>query len=1429
MFMSARSNFYLGLLIGCGVTGSLYGQDLFNLSPELSLISSRGEPPVEAKGVIPVKIIVAPRNVSQLILTRPTNIARFEAPATISIRATAIDPKGYISHVDFFARNVKIGESQIEFLVAPPPGTPVAHSFEWRNVPEGEYSISARATDTSGVNLTSGFALALVTQALPHVTVLATDPLALKSSTNTGTFTFYRAGGDPNQPLLISYGVGGTAVVNKDFVSLPGTAVIKARSNSVNLLVRALAQATTSEPDKTVELTIKPTKGYQIGSPSNAVVIIGDSRNHPNLPPKVELVSPLDETVFAGPTNITLEAEATDPDGWVQRVEFFEHTRRLGTVTNSATHLPRPGPISFTWSNASVGNNYILTAKATDNEGLATTSAPVKIIVASRNLSQLILTSPTNSARFEAPATISIRATAIDPKGYISHVDFYAQEVKIGESQIDFFVAPPAGTPVAHSFEWRNVPAGTYTISARATDTSGRNLMSARALILVTPGVPFVTVIATDPLALKSSDNTGTFTFYRAGGDANQPLLINYGIGGTAAVNQDFASLPATVMIPPRSNSVNLLVRALAQATTSEPDKTVVLTIKPNKGYQIGSPSHAVVIIGDKRNHPNLRPSVELVSPLDGTVFAGPTNIIIEAEATDPDGWVQRVEFFEHTRRLGTVTNNPAHLPPPARTMFTWTNASPGDNYILTAKASDNNGLSTTSAPAKIIVAPRNVSQLILTSPTNSARFGAPASISIRATAIDPKGYISHVDFYAQNVKIGESQISFLVAPPPGTPVAHAFEWRNVPEGAYIISARATDTSGRSLMSAPASILVTPGVPFVTVIATDPLALKSSDNTGTFTFYRTGGNTREPLRIDYGLSGTATANKDYASLPGSVMILSQANSVNVSVRALAQADAIEPDKTVALAIKTSQSYHIGAPSNAVVIIRDRRNQTNRPPIVTLVAPTNHAFFALPANIDLKAEASDPDGSVRMVSFFQGEHPLGTITNSPALQPANLFRFTWSNAPAGEYVLTARATDDAGARATSAPVSIQLMAPGNASFVERRLPDFYTPGVELTVTLKATPWTTIITYGIEDQPPAGWVVGKISNDGGYDPIFNQVKFGPYFDNQARTLTYTVTPPRSAGGVAHFNGIASADGRNSPISGQSLLSPSLVSYFPADVKPADFRLTLDEVTAYATAWRTSHTWPVGPNPIPMSYVTRAGAIWRSGENYVFDPTAGDPPLCWVAAMKPLMPMSHSAMATDTPLSIGNTVVWQLPAQDAPGKPLPVTLWVNPPAQTLAYAIEHQPPTGSSVVQINEGGHFDAASGKVKWVFFDSTPRSLAYQLTPVDHRTRPVPLIGAAVFSRVNSEVVVPIGSHNQAAITSATLASTHGCHAQARGDRVELAFSGDTGGAYVIESSDDLITWTTLDSSVCLGGEIHLVIPTADHTKHGFYRARRLMQ
>jgi Bacterial Ig domain len=98
-----------------------------------------------------------------------------------------------------------------------------------------------------------------------------------------------------------------------------------------------------------------------------------------SLAPVVQLTAPANGTSLPAPATISLTATASDTDGTVTKVEFFQGATKLGEDTTS--------PYDFNWSNVAVGS-YSLTAKATDNSGLSTTSAVVNMTVNNNGATQ---------------------------------------------------------------------------------------------------------------------------------------------------------------------------------------------------------------------------------------------------------------------------------------------------------------------------------------------------------------------------------------------------------------------------------------------------------------------------------------------------------------------------------------------------------------------------------------------------------------------------------------------------------------------------------------------------------------------------------------------------------------------------------------------------------------------------------------------------------------------------------------------------------------------------------------------------------------------------------------------------------------------------------------------------------------------------------
>lgn len=92
------------------------------------------------------------------------------------------------------------------------------------------------------------------------------------------------------------------------------------------------------------------------------------------------------------------------------------------------------------------------------------------------------------------------------------------------------------------------------------------------------------------------------------------------------------------------------------------------------------------------------------------------------------------------------------------------------------------------------------------------------------------------------------------------------------------------------------------------------------------------------------------------------------------------------------------------------------------PTVSLTSPAPNTEFPEGAEVNIEASAADNDGTITSVEFFVADTlKLGVVSAPP-------YSLTWKNTKPGNYVLTARATDDRGHQRKSARVPIVIGKP-----------------------------------------------------------------------------------------------------------------------------------------------------------------------------------------------------------------------------------------------------------------------------------------------------------------------------------------------------------------------------------------------------------------
>ncbi len=241
----------------------------------------------------------------------------------------------------------------------------------------------------------------------------------------------------------------------------------------------------------------------------------------------------------------------------------------------------------------------------------------------------------------------------------------------------------------------------------------------------------------------------------------------------------------------------------------------------------------------------NELPTVAITSPTQGATFTARATINIAANASDTDGTISRVEFYNGNTMLSEDTSAPYS--------YSWANVAEG-SYTITVKAFDNengegassvsitvNGSgSSCAAPVYVpgqvytggdvvsyqgneykakwwtqnndpvtnregvweLIRPCNdggngAPQVTVTSPTNGQSFVQGNVVTITADASDTNGTISNVEFYVDGSMIGQDSSAPYTA-----------NW-TATLGSHNITAKATDNASQSTTSSAVSINVT--------------------------------------------------------------------------------------------------------------------------------------------------------------------------------------------------------------------------------------------------------------------------------------------------------------------------------------------------------------------------------------------------------------------------------------------------------------------------------------------------------------------------------------------------------------------------------------------------------------------------------------------
>jgi hypothetical protein len=278
-------------------------------------------------------------------MVSPANGATVPSGYPLNLIAQVSD-QAPVNLVQFFNGATLIGNGTL----VSPPTTPPTYIFTWTNPTAGNYSISATATETTGTPGSSQ-PINLTVAAAPTVSITA--PANNASFVPPGNITITANASAPSSSVTkVEFFQGGSNLI--------GTATSAPYTVSWN-----------SVSTGSYTLTAKVTSALNATTTSSPISVIVDS------PPSVSITSPTNGAAFTTPTSFSIDATASDSDGSVTKVEFYDGATKLGEDLSS--------PYSYQWNSVPAGN-HTLTAKATDNLTGTTTSTAVNITVTRMNV-----------------------------------------------------------------------------------------------------------------------------------------------------------------------------------------------------------------------------------------------------------------------------------------------------------------------------------------------------------------------------------------------------------------------------------------------------------------------------------------------------------------------------------------------------------------------------------------------------------------------------------------------------------------------------------------------------------------------------------------------------------------------------------------------------------------------------------------------------------------------------------------------------------------------------------------------------------------------------------------------------------------------------------------------------------------------------------
>jgi PKD repeat protein len=501
----------------------------------------------------------------------------------------------------------------------------------------GNFTVALTVTAEAGQSSSASHVITVTNgsqNGLPLITLQATQPDAYESGAVPGEINFHRTG-DTSQAYEVFWSFSGTASNGVDFEMLPTDSPFPEGLSDATLTITPIDRGP-GQPDKTVIVTLQPGQAYQVGASNSATIIIHGTPSGPvasftanPTSGQAPLTVQFTDTSTGNPTardwnfgDGSAHATTQNPTHTYTSTGTFTATLTVSAngQTSSAGHTitvtsAPPPPVTAAFAANPTSGQAPLAVQFTDQSSGPVTAWNWKFGDGSTSSAQNPSHTYSGAGTFTATLTVtgnsgqsssvSHTITVTSPPPPVTAA--FAANPTSGQAPLAVQFTDQSSGPVT-AWNWRfgdgstssaqnpshtYSGAGTFTATLTVTGNSGQSSSVSHTITVTAPPPPsIVTVVASQPLA--TSLTPGVFTLRRTGGDTSSSLSVSYSLGGTARNGAEYQTLSGVVTIPAGSSSATVTVRPLGLLNVL---KTVVLTVTPESGYNVGSPSTATVTI----------------------------------------------------------------------------------------------------------------------------------------------------------------------------------------------------------------------------------------------------------------------------------------------------------------------------------------------------------------------------------------------------------------------------------------------------------------------------------------------------------------------------------------------------------------------------------------------------------------------------------------------------------------------------------------------------------------------------------------------------------------------------------------------------------------------------------------------------------------